>query len=258
MVVLLQESRWQSADAPYPQPVFRARYKEFVDLPLTFNASRTLSAGHTSLIGLLSAENAAGLPPWSLDQLERAVGVAPSVLRKCLAPEPLDRREGRLIDSAQIVNAGFLGLSRGALVANFVSAAETLVDSQAATGAGSDRAWVRKAERIKVVAGPSATGTVDKLLNARHEFVHAAKQPPSDRYPYAALALAVQVWSVIAELSAVLQNMQDVEALLDACADGKRLSTANSGLIANLLGSIPGGPVSSVDWVRYHLTMGSI
>jgi len=258
MVLLLQPSRWQASDAPYPQAIFRARYREFCDLPLTFNATKTLSVGHTSRIGLLSAENAASLSPLSLDQIDQAVALSPPVLQKCLKPAPLDRREARLVEVLQVINAAFLALSPGALVANFVSAAEILVDSQAASGQPSDRGWTRRAERIKVLAGVAAAETVEKLINARHEFVHAAGQPPSDRYPYAALALAVQAWAVMAELSTRLRNTQDAEALLDACADAKRISGPNSGLAANLQSSVPVGPVGAVDWIRHHLSQHSL
>jgi hypothetical protein len=254
MAFLLSPDITPCADAPYPRAIFRSRYKEFCDLPLAFGRERVLAVGHTSRVGVLSVDRAKWNTRIDVAQIDKTVESCPKIIQEVLRFGHLDSRESRLLDGLRIINSSFMGLSQGAMVSSLVSAAEVLVDSQAGDSGIADRAWQRRVARMRVAAGPDCWEVTNRLLEARHRFVHSGMQPPNDLYPFAALALAVQVWGVVEELSRSLGNMQDAGALLDCVADALRLSAQNQTALSTVIVSIPAGPKAMLPWVNHHLT----
>lgn len=228
-------------EPPRPRPLFRARYPEYCDLPLTFDAQGTRSVGHTSRLGLLSSDN---LPRLHVDEILTIVDSAPQVVDDVLNDRRLDSRESRLAEGMMNILGAFDTLTRGAFVSRLVSAAEQLLDAQAG-----QVKWSRLEARLCAAVPYS---TVPKLIQIRHEYTHAGIQPENDRPTSKALAMAVECWGVMLDLYSRIPNHGDVEIVLDCVAKAEEVSQDIEPLV-NVEELVESGPSNSAKWIQDRL-----
>lgn len=238
-----------------PRPVFRARYPEACDLPLSFHPGGIRSVGHTTRLGLLSPGSVSSDRRLSVAELEAWISRCPAVIQKVLADERLNKREDRLADSMMAITAAWQNLTPGGFIASLVSATESLVDSQASDApTEQDRSWKTRVQRINTVVGESFADQIKAVLQVRHNYVHAAKQPDSDALTFSALAMALQCWAVMHALYEKYGDVQDVEAYLDCCSLAKRVKSAGLEPLRSLHEAMPPGPRAELAWVDSYLS----
>ncbi|MDP2857800.1 MAG: hypothetical protein Q8P50_07475 [Bacillota bacterium] len=257
MAVLLHS--WPPGDGQDPAgpcPVFRARYAEYYDHPVAVGKNGVkVSGGGKSVFGLLRPDWIMPEPRLSRGNLDALIDAAPNVVRAVLEQAPLNKRQRRLADGMAVINSAFQSLSPGAFVGSLVSAAEVLVDAQAGDGDGGAASWQRRRSRIGAAVGSDCEAILDRVMQARHEFVHSGAQPRGDRLPLAALGIALQVWTVMADLYGTIDNAQDVEAVLDAAAIGARVSAGAPEALRQMPASIPRGARSQLPWIDFWLQL---
>lgn len=255
MAVLLHDWTPRKEEGPVanPRPVFRARYSEYYDEPIGVGkAGVKVVGGGTSVFSLIRPDLISPLRQICLDDLKLMIERAPRVVGKVLNQERLTRRERRLADGMSVINSAFQTLSAGAFVSALVSAAEVLVDSQQGAGTGDySSPWQRRVARIRSIVSSAATPALDRVLKARHDFVHGGAQPTGDRLPLAALGIAVQVWSVMADLYGRFDNAQDMEAFLDCAAIVDRVSPSAPHELLNLANAVPAGARAQLPWIDF-------
>ena len=255
MLLLLSLDLVEGREQPAPRPVFRARYREYCDLPLAFDLERVRLAGHTSRMGLLVADDPLQL---SLDEIDAMVASGPEIIREVLGgTRSHDKRAQRLRDGMAGILGAFDTLTAGAFVSHLTGVAETLVDSKSRSEDGRS-GWDSKERRIKVLVGGEHDLAVKKVVECRHDYVHAFRQPDSDVLPFIALAMAVQVWGNLFELYERFTNHEDVERLIDGAAIARKLSSSEVGdTFSGIVEAIPAGPKLGRAWIQTWLDHGS-
>lgn len=229
---------------PRPRPLFRARYAEYCDLPLAFDAEGTKSTGHTSRLGLLAGDD---LPRLHLDNVVVMIGDAPQVVRDVLQGKRLDARQSRLAEGMVNILGAFETLSTGAFVSRLVSATECLLDAHAEGGV---KSWTRIEARLRATV---KSKLVPDLTQIRHEYVHAGLQPANDVASLQALAMAVECWGVLEGLYTRISRHSDVEVLLDCAARASQAKSDELEMLAPVMDAIGFGPSAEVEWIRSWL-----
>ena len=231
------------------QPIvcYRSRFRGLADLRLTFDADGVRQVGHSDRLGIVSgqgpATDGAGI---SIPLLEQQLKRCPRVVARAAAGAGLAGRELRLVVAMRALMAAFETTSPGAFVAAVVTALDPLLGSN---DEGPTQ-WRHKMSRLKLLVGPGAVTTVDRVIGARHEFTHEAKQPQGDALCCSALAVAVQAWSVLAKLYERTQHIQDVIRYLDCCQLASMTTSNELASLRNECDHIPPGPVVRLHWVR--------
>ncbi len=236
-----------------PRPVFRARYREYCDLPLAFGLTGVRSVGHTGRLGLLAGDDPLQLTLRGVDDM---VVSGPTIIRQVLNGDLLGPREGRLRSGMVGILGAFDTLTTGAFVAHLTGVAEALVDAQANSDDGK-ASWKRRADRIKVLVGNEHATAVDRVLRCRHEYVHSSQQPANDVLAFVALAVAVQVWGGLAKLYDQFADHGDLERLLDGAAIGNRATPPVADAFTDVIDAIPTGPKHERLWIQAWLQCGS-
>jgi hypothetical protein len=153
-----------------PRPLFRARFREHCDLPLAFTGSRVLMAGHHGGLSWMSIGRHPTTVWWTAQEIDAVATAGPRVLGVVLTMRadatPI---QAELIASMRALAMAFQATSIGQFVAAAVAAVENLV--------GADERWNVKADRLARLVGTAYRVRVEEVLNARHEFVHGARQP---------------------------------------------------------------------------------
>ena len=213
-----------------PFPVFRARYKEHCDLPIAIDHDRLWLAGHSSFLWFNVAD-AHGAPNTSTAQLQGACAQAHVVVQRAYSglaqPTELTRQ---LEASMRALTGAFQATHVGQFVAASVSALELLLGSN----------WKNFEARLRTLVGPQYEQRLSQVLDARHDFVHKAKQPAvwhSVDVGHVSLAVAIQAWAIVAELSDELSTLRELWRALDKAPTGP----------------MPPGPVTFVMWVHKYL-----
>lgn len=257
MAVLLHP--WEPSDldggVTNPRPVFRARYAEYYDMPMGLSrAGVKIIGGGKSVFSLLRPDWVSPERRISRNELECIVLDAPEVVSRVLHQETLTKRQRKLADGMTVIVSAFQTLSAGAFVSSLVSAMEVLVDSQSgADGAEFGSSWNRRLARIRVALGPGCDTALNRVLKVRHDYVHSGGQPPNDLLAFTSLGMAVQVWSVVAELFSRVESTQDLEALLDAVAVARRATKLAPRSLRFLSEEVPVGVRDRLPWINYWL-----
>lgn len=245
MALLLTDISGLPGTEARPRPLFRARYPEYCDLPLSFDEQGVKSVGHTSRLGLLSSDN---LPRLNFDEILTTVDSAPSVVTNVLQNQGLDNRESGLAEGMLNILSAFDTLTRGAFVSRLVSASEQLLDTQAGTSQGGVQ-WKRLENRLRTAVPYSV---VPNLIQIRHDYTHAGLQPETDRPTFKALAMAVECWGVMQNLYSRIPDRGDVETVLDCASKAEDISQEIEPL-ANVESLVESGPSDSVEWIQAYL-----
>jgi hypothetical protein len=231
----------------WPRYLFRVRYREYCDLPLTFDMEGTRSVGHSGRLGLLSP---AVRVPMNLLEMNALIDASPPVLKKILLRKPLTTRERRLKEAAIHIVQAFDTVSTGAFVSHLIGMGEMLVDPPQ-DGATNGGQWKRRLNRMKILMRENAD-IVERVTCVRHGYVHAGKQPENDLPAFNALAFAVETWAVIAEMYDIHENSKEVNRILDCVAISRESSIAELASISSL---VPVGPSQQVQWISKYLTI---
>jgi hypothetical protein len=157
---------------------------------------------------------------------------------------------------ARALHAAFQAASAGQFVANMATVAEMLVT------AGSREYWWQRKARLKVLVGPSYWTRVEKIMAARHDYVHEARQPQLGYLAFGALGLVVHTWSILHELFEVRADdgvvLSEIDLLANADAPGNRttndLSAAQMASLSTRYAGIPRGPLRCRHWINQALT----
>ena len=258
MAVLLK--RWDLREddgqpVANPRSVFRARYREYYDHPISLGRSGIKQVGGgKSVFSLLRPDSVAPYRTFSVVELREQVLISPPIVANVLKQERLSKRDLRLANGMAGIGAAFQTLSTGAFIASLASATEILLDSQAGSQSHAGAVpWARRIERLEVLVGAEHESVLKQIFQARHKFVHAAEQPTNDLLPFAALAMAVQAWTVVEELYRTYPNAQDVEALLDAVIAANRASHDGPEQLRLLREMVPLGASAKLPWINYWL-----
>lgn len=248
MALLLKSSRSEDRGArANPIRVFRSRYKELCDLPLSFDSKTVRSTGHTGRLGVVSAPDIfIDEDSISLSELETHIATCPSTINAVLSGKRLNSREEKLHKAMRAIQAAFDTTTRGAFVASSVSAAELLVSSGTSN-------WSRFKSRLFMLTGKQYKKRIEEILDARHQYIHEAIQSLNDTMPFSALALSVQVWEVCHSLYDRIGNIQDAENFLDACDSLMKTESVELEAIREESNRIPEGPVERLHWIRKYL-----
>lgn len=218
-----------------PAPVFRARYKEHCDLPLAFDSERVWLSGHSSGIAWASVGDHGGVPRYTMDEFTRWAANTPPVVSRALRREPQPTELQRELElSMRALAVAMQATSVGQFVAAAVSSLETLL--------GDKKEWGHRIKRLKVLVESRYHSRVDEVIAARHEFVHAARQPgPALSFlGQVALAIAVQAWTKMALLRPSVETRKH---LWDLLQPGGRSSAP----------VLPAGPDTRLVWVHKYL-----
>ena len=235
-----------------PMLLSRARYPEVCDLPLTFFEDRIRSSGHTSHTGLIPLLDHHMTPKLSPSEIEAFVKNAPNIVQAVLS-EPFVNHGAMqpLIDAMMATQGAWQNLTTGGFISSFMSACELLVDVGGPTDA-SLAVWQRRLDRMTVAIGIQRRQMLDRVAKARHQYVHRSVQPESDELSFSALAIAVQVWSVVNELYEQFKQSRTVELFLDSAYQNAR--AAEGGLPRFMDPSlVPKGHAANVEWMKRWL-----
>lgn len=246
LAFLLSGHEAQNAEAKnWPAYVFRVRYREYCDLPLSFNMGGTRSTGHTGRMGLLSPQVKISL---SSEEISKVVDLSPPILKRILARQKLSGREVRLKEAAIQISQAFDTLSPGAFASQLVAMGENLVDSQSDDSANMGQ-WKRRVSRMKALMRENAA-VVDTITNTRHNYVHGGKQPSNDLPAFKALAFGVEAWAIVANMLEKHENAGEIERILDCSTLASESAVPELLAISRL---IPEGPSARVSWISKYL-----
>lgn len=236
----------------FPGPVFRVRYPEFCDLPLAVRRGDVISAGHSGRMGLLAM---AADAEWlhlrmtaSNADIDQILGSASPMLANIIHRATLNRREAKLRDGLFTIQQAFDTLTPGAFVSHLVGAVETLVESEGAEPTASGT-WAKRIARMKALLEAYDSRLVDFLVNIRHNYVHAGKQPANDSSTFVALGFALHAWSVLSVMYDRHGDSAEVAKILDAAQLARGSSLPEFTALAGL---IPSGP--PVPWINHVLS----
>lgn len=249
LALLLNNWKKEGSVDPWPRFVYRTRYHEYCDLPLTFFKGKCRSTGHTGKMGLLSTDvghyfsNDLNL---SLAEVDIIVDAAPKVIKNILCDEP-EKFDGSLINGMASISSAFDTLTPGAFVAAMIRCVEVLLGSE------EDKFKIIK-RRTMLLVDFNSKEIVNEIFQWRNDYTHRLKQPPNDLSTFKAFALAVQVWGALEELYLKYNNCKnDVVRFLDACVLASNLKSDIAGL-ALLSKNIPDGPKKKVKWIDHYLS----
>jgi hypothetical protein len=195
-----------------PTPIFRARYIEHCDLPLVIDAERLWMSGHTTFSWPGLADPYMDAARLSTEFFALSAHVPPVVQRALLREKQPNELQEELELSIRALTAAFQSTSLGQFVAGAVSSLESLLGDT----------WAKREERLRSMLPGSYHFRLEQLLEARHEFVHAARQPPRDQgfLGLTALAMVVQVWTIIARMPQGYATREDLWYRLRAFENG--------------------------------------
>jgi hypothetical protein len=230
---LLEErptSQWSGYD---PAPIFRARYIEHCDLPLVIDSERLWMSGHSTGIRWLTiGPNGVGSRP--SETLLALAKKAPPVVQRALGRETQPNElQAELELAMRALTAAFQATTLGQFIASAMSSLESLLGDK----------WGQRQARLHRMLPSVYHSRLEEILLARHEFVHAARQPARDRgfLGLSALALVVQVWTVIARMPQRYAIREDLWYRLRAFDTGDSFAVQHP------------GPDQDLTWVHKYL-----
>lgn len=216
-----------------PAPIFRARFKEHFDLPLALDSERLWLSGHSTGISWASVGDHGGVPKYSTETLMRQVAIAPPVVGRALRREEQPNElQQELECSMRALAAAFQSTSVGQFIASAISSVESLLGDT----------WKKRVGRLRALLDNPYHARLDEVIAARHEFVHAARQPPlRDSFlAQAALAIVIQAWAKIALLPQSIETKQDLWDIVRTVGQPQ-------------MRPLPEGPDSRLTWVHKYL-----
>ncbi len=233
MLSLLEQGpadRWLGQE---PAPIFRARYIEHCDLPIVIDRERLRMVGHTTGISWANLSPIGGKPRHS-DTLLALTENAPLMLRRALSRESQPNALQEELELAmRALTASFQATSIGQFIAGAVSSLESLLGDT----------WAQREDRLRGLLPSAYHPRMEEILDARHEFVHAARQPSRDQgfLGQCALAMVVQVWTVIARMPQSYETKDDLWYRLRAFDGADSLALKHP------------GPDRELTWVHKYL-----
>jgi hypothetical protein len=222
--------RWLGEE---PAPIFRARYIENCDLPIVIDRERLRMVGHTTGISWANLSPIGGNPRHSDTFLALAENATPMLRRAVLRERQPNTLQEELQLSMRALTAAFQATSVGQFIAGAVSSSESLLGDT----------WAQREQRLRALLPSEYHARMKEILDARHEFVHAARQPSRDQgfLGQCALAMVVQVWTVIARMPQSYQTKDDLWYRLRAFDSGDSFALKHP------------GPDRELTWVHKYL-----
>jgi len=230
---LLEERPPDQWSGDEPAPIFRARYIEHCDLPIVIDRERLRLVGHSTAFSwsTVGSPGRGSRPSRSLLALASS---APAVIQRALLREAQPNSLQQELELAtRALTAAFQATSLGQFIAGAVSSLESLLGDS----------WADREDRLRILLPTAYHARFGEILETRHEFVHAARQPARDRgfLGLSALAMVVQVWTVIARMPQSYMTREDLWYRLRAFQTGDLLAVSHP------------GPDQHLTWVRKYL-----
>jgi hypothetical protein len=201
---------------PMPIPVYRARYIEYCDLLLSFDKNKVKTVGHSSRMGILALGNPGSGSYVSLQLVNGALDGS-SLFGKIIRDDKLFPHERHLLYVMTAIQNAFNTVSRGAFISACVSAMEMLVDPGSGDPKAGDSSWKMRVNRLLMLLPENHHSHLERILEARHQYVHEAVDPSDDSLTFISLAVTVYLWSAMEQTLKVHQSIDDVIRLLDCC-----------------------------------------
>jgi hypothetical protein len=240
-----------------PKPLYWIRIRESCDLPLVIGPNSTRIVGHSSAFTWLGPDEHSMDGSFSLDLIDDLIVSSPVVIQETLEGTPhVVEWKASLQATSRALHSGFQATSSGQLLANMATVAELLVNKEPREG------WRTRIARLKVLTGPIYWTRVEAIMAARHEFIHAARQPTFPYLAFGALGLAVHSWIVMHELCETHGGRTAALEYLDALVAAKPpkdhrtadLSPLALSDLKTLYERVPRGPLRTRHWLNQSLT----
>jgi hypothetical protein len=233
MVLLLERRPADQWLGDEPAPIFRARYLEHCDLPMAIDRDGLWLAGH-STFSWAALQGPFPDNGRSTDNFLSLLKDAPPVIKTALQREKQPNELQLGLEAAlRALTGAFQATSVGQFIAGAFSSIEWLLGDN----------WSDREERLGAMLPTAYHSRLKELLEARHEFVHAARQPPRDQgfLGLCALSMVVQVWTVIARMPETYLSRADLWYCVRAFADGDAFADRHP------------GPDHELGWIHRYL-----